>query len=68
MNEISEGTWNEELNGLFLVKNSVQRKLYSTEYNMEIQKLEQIQNTHYLSHCVSSNLKTTIVGRYSMDW
>ena len=46
MNEISENTLNEELNRIFLVKNSVQRKLYSTEYNMEIQNLER-RNSEY---------------------
>ena len=46
MNEISEDTLNEELNKLFLVKNSVQRKFFSTEYNMEIQHLER-RNSEY---------------------
>ena len=40
MNEISEKTWNEEPNKLFLVKNSAQRKFYLTEYDLEIQNLE----------------------------
>ena len=40
MDEISKKTWNEELNKLLLVNFLIQRKLHSTEYNMEIQSLE----------------------------
>ena len=40
MDEISEKTWNEELNKLFLVKNSAKRKFNLTEFDMEIQNLE----------------------------
>ena len=39
MNEISEDTWSEELNKLFSVKIQFREKLYSTEYEMEIQNL-----------------------------
>ena len=39
MDEISENTLNEELNKLFLEKNSLQRTLCLTEYDMEIQNL-----------------------------
>ena len=45
MNEISEKTWNEELNKLFLVKIQLREKLYLTEYDLEIQNLEQ--NSEY---------------------
>ena len=39
-------------------ENSIQRKLYLNEYKMEHQNLsEEIQNTHWLSHSVSLNLK-----------
>ena len=40
MNEISETTWNEELNKLFLVKIQRREKSYLIEYDMEIQNLE----------------------------
>ena len=46
MDEISEKTWNEELNKLFLVKNSAKRKFNLTEYDMEIQNLER-RNSEY---------------------
>ena len=45
MNEISENTLNEELNKLIMVKIQF-TKLYSTEYNMEIQNLER-RNSEY---------------------
>ena len=39
MDEISENTWNEELNELFLVKIQF-RELFLNEYKMEIQYLK----------------------------
>ena len=46
MNEISGKTWNEGLNKLFLVKNSAQRNLYWTEYDVEIENLERRNSVH----------------------
>ena len=68
MNEISENTWNEELNKLLLVKKSIQRKLYSTEYNMEIQFLERRNSEHALfeSQRELEPQKTTVIGSHSM--
>ena len=58
VNEISENTLNEELNKLPSVKNSVRRKFYSTEYNMEIHNVgRKIHNMDYLSHKESLNLR-----------
>ena len=44
MNEISEQTWNEELNKLFLVKKSAQRKFYLTEHDTENIWSEEVRN------------------------
>ena len=46
MDEISENILNEKLNKQSLEKNSAQRKLYLTEYQMEIQTLER-RNSEY---------------------
>ena len=46
MNEISEKTWNEELNKPFLVKIQLRENLYLTEYDLEIQNLER-RNSEY---------------------
>ena len=46
MNEISEKIRNEELNKPFLVKKTAQRKLYLTEYDLEIHNLER-RNSEY---------------------
>ena len=40
MNEISEKSWNEELNKLFMVKIQLRENFYLTEYGLEIQNLE----------------------------
>ena len=58
MNEIFEDTWNEELNKLFLVKIQFaeNKTRLSTTWRSNIWN-EEIQNTHYLSHSVSLNLK-----------
>ena len=48
VDEISEKTWNEELNKLFL-GNSAQRKLFLTEYDLEIQNLERRNSEDALS-------------------
>ena len=58
MDEISEDTWNEELNKLFLVKTQLRENCtrLSTTWRSKIWSGE-IQNMHYLSHSVSLNLK-----------
>ena len=58
MNEISENTLNVELNKLFLVKFHFRENYsqLSTTWRSQIWS-EEIQSTHYLSHCVGLNLK-----------
>ena len=58
MNEISENTSNEELNKLFMVKIQFGENYIrlSTTWRYRTQH-EEIENTHYLSHNESSNLK-----------
>ena len=46
MNEISDKTWNEELNKLFLVKGQLRENFFLTEYDLEIQNLER-RNSEY---------------------
>ena len=46
MNEISEKTLERRAQQAILGENSVQRRLYSNEYNMEIQNLER-RNSEY---------------------
>ena len=46
MNEISEKTWNEELNKLFLVKSQLRENFFLTGYDLEIQNLER-RNSEY---------------------
>ena len=46
MNEISEKTWNKELQQAITRENSIQRKLYLNEHKMEIQNSER-RNSEY---------------------
>ena len=56
--EISEDTWNEELNKLFLVKIQF-RENYTRLRKTWRSRIwnDETQNTHYLSHSMSLNLK-----------
>ena len=58
MNEISEKTWNEELNKLFLVKVQLRENniWLSTTWRSRTQS-EEIQNMHWLNRDESLNLK-----------
>ena len=62
MDEISENIFNEELDKLLLVENSIQRKIKSEWVQdgdpMNLGSLKRrTRNTHWLSHSVSLNLE-----------
>ena len=69
MDEISENIFNEELDKLLLVK-ILFRENYTRLWRSKIQS-EEVQNTHWLSHSVSLNLKENNFGkpvRASSTW
>ena len=59
MNEISEDILNEELNKLFLMKNSVQRTLYTTGYDTDIKKILERRNSEYCL-CLTIHIVTAL--------
>ena len=50
--EIFENTLNEELNKLLMVEIQSREKLYSTEYNMEIQNMERRDSELQITGCL----------------
>ena len=59
MKEMSEDILNEELNKLFLMKNSVQRTLYTTGYDTEIKKILERRNSEYCL-CLTIRIATAL--------